>query len=352
MIAGDGVADAADAISAPDGALAGASAVGGDAVTADGGSADDSALVAQSRNLVFFVRDLLADKLPLRLDFGAEPNTHGSKLFVGVQYDWNDLLGSRVRFEYDNSATMDNSGDDVVNERTRTYGVYAYPFVLYVGDAAHDARTAFLRLDFGGYYSYARSQITTGSFFSQTVESGEYAGYVIQRQQTDYQLLGSSFGYSLQVPLVKYVAVGFEGYIQPLYFVILRSATEYTITTGAASVPYSYSLGSRRLSYPAVGQSIAFDFFSYFRIKAAFSYQRLTMNLAGADDIGNETALDYTLHTMTLRYGGELLKPSKTRRKTSHLWAGVYYEMVWSRFEMSAETISDYAGKWVFCFGT
>ena len=176
----------------------------------------DTSIKKPVRDTVLFVKDLLEDKKPLRLDFGAEPNSHGSKLFVGVQYDWNDLLGSRLRFEYDNSATMSSSGDDVVNEDMRTYSIFAYPFVLYFGDAERKARTAFFRVDFGAYYSYQRANSAAGSFFTQETDGETVSGYLIQRQQHDYQLLGSAFAYSLHVPLLKYLAASFEGYLYPL----------------------------------------------------------------------------------------------------------------------------------------
>ena len=76
------------------------------------------------------------------------------------------------------------------------------------------------------------------------------------------------------------------------------------------------------------------------------------LNLAGIDSAGNESSADYTMHTITLRYGGELLKPSKTRRKSAHLWAGVYYEMSWTRVDTRGDSSNDYDSRWVFCFGT
>ena len=58
--------------------------------------------------------------------------------------------------------------------------------------------------------------------------------------------------------------------------------------------------------------------------------------------------------TFQWRYGLEIVFPSsnRTRKKNSHLWAGVYYEHQWDSTTTDGTNNTTHTGKWIFCFGT
>ena len=141
-----------------------------------------------------------------------------------------------------------------------------------------------------------------------------------------------------------------EGFIVPAYIVSLRTEAEGTYHINDGSSYYSRnSVEYRSLSFPLARQTLALDFFRYVRIKANMTYQHLDLRTVSfvSSDIEN-----YSLHTITLRYGGEIIKPAKTRKKSSHLWAGLYYEMTWYKSYIQDVYNSEYNGKWLLCFGT
>ena len=102
-------------------------------------------------------------------------------------------------------------------------------------------------------------------------------------------------------------------------------------------------------SSPYLRYSLCLDFFRYIRIKSQITYQHITMSQSDAEVDEN---LNISTHKLVLRYGGELLHPSKTRKKSSHLWGGLYYEMTWDWVYSSIGTEKTSTGKWVLCFGT
>lgn len=311
---------------------------------------DDTKKPRSKYNPIVFVKDLLDEKLPLHIDFGAEPHRHGSMIFGAALYDWSENFSQSLRGEYDHYSTSSNSNDSLTNTEVRSVALMTSPIVFFIGDSDIRARTPFSQFNIGLYFQYSYSTTNTGSFFSYSDddENPLSSFYITDLNQT-YRVIGPSFGYSLKVPVHKYISFSAEGFIVPAFLITLYSDSETTYHYGSADTSDTSSLTFRSLSYPYIKQSIAFDFFRYIRIKAQMTYQHFDLRAIVSE---SESNASYSLHTITLRYGGELLKPSKTRKKSAHLWAGFYYEMTWNKMYLSDDSATEYTGKWVLCFGT
>lgn len=327
--------------------------------SADSNIDSDSSASSESKKIKFnpiiFASDILNDKYPVRVDFGAEPHRHGSMLFVAADYDWSESFSQRIRFEYDHYSTSTDSSDSLSTQGVRSITIMPFPIVFFFGDSDYTAQTRFTRLNIGLYYSYTHSKTNTGSFFNlgNDEEWGDYAGksgFAISDTNQKYHLIGPAIGYSVNFPLYKtYVSATIEGFFVPAFLVTLETETTTSFYFDDDSVSTNDSLSFRSLSFPIAQQTLSLDMFRYLRIKAQISYQHLDLRaLTG----GNDSIRNYSLHTLTLRYGGELLKPKKTRKKSAHLWAGLYYEMTWNKAYIQEVSFTTYEGKWVLCFGT
>ena len=88
-------------------------------------------------NAIIFFRDLLNDKYPLRIDFGAEPHRHGSMVFASVDYDWSDTFSQRFRFEYDHYMTSEKSSASLANQEVRSINIMPFPVVFFFWRQRH-----------------------------------------------------------------------------------------------------------------------------------------------------------------------------------------------------------------------
>ena len=299
---------------------------------------------------IIFVRDLLDDKLPFRIDFGAEPHRHGSMVFGAAYFDWTDNFSQSFRGEYDHYSNSKNSGDSLTNTEVRSIVLMHSPVVFFIGDSDVHARGKFSQFNIGIYFQHSNTTTNSGTFFANRDEgAGPISGIATTVVNQQYRLIGPSFGYSVNIPIYKYLSFIVEGFFVPAFLITLYSDSESTYHYTNDSKADSSSLKFRSLSYPYVKQSIAFDFFRYIRIKAQMTYQHFDLRAIVSEEDNNSS---YSLHTITLRYGGEILHPPKTRKKSSHLWGGLYYEMTWNKMYLSSYSTTEYEGKWVICFGT
>ncbi|WP_294428858.1 hypothetical protein [uncultured Treponema sp.] len=301
-------------------------------------------------NPIIFVRDLLDDKLPLRVDFGAEPHRHGSMVFGAAYYDWSENLSQSFRGEYDHYITSTNSNTELKNTEVRSIVLMPNPVVFFIGDSDIRSKSIFSQFNIGLYFQYSHTTTNSGVFFSsESNPSLKNSGFALTDMHQTYRLIGPSFGYSLSIPIHKYISFTAEGFMVPAFLVTLYTDSDTTYHYGDENSSDSSSLSFRSLSYPYLKQSIAFNFFRYIRIKGQMTYQHFDLRAIVSEEDNNSS---YSLHTITLRYGGELLHPSKNRKKSAHLWAGLYYEMTWNKMYLSNSASTEYTGKWILCFGT
>lgn len=308
-------------------------------------------------NPITFISDVLSDKYPFRVDFGAEPHRHGSMVFAAADYDWSEGFSQRIRVEYDHYKTASSSANSLSNQEVRSITLTQFPLVFFFGDSDVRARTRFTQVNIGVYFSHAVSNTNTGSFLTAEddeefwMEHAGKSGFSINDANQRYRLVGPAFGYSVNFPIHKYVSATLEGFIVPAYLVTLStsSRTSYYFDNNENPLTNSNSLSFRSLSFPIVRQMISLDFFRYMRIKGLISYQHLDMRTLMDDNID---IANYSVHTITIRYGGEILNPARTRKKSAHLRAGLYYEMTWNKNYLQNSPDTEYEGKWIICFST
>ncbi len=293
-----------------------------------------------SYNAIVFLKDVLDDKYPLRIDFGAEPHRHGSLVFGSIWYDWNNILSSSIRGEYDHYMTFLNSGKTVSTTEVRSVSFTPFPVVLFFGNPDIKAKSVFTEVDIGFYLSESHSNTNDGSYLNYTE-----SGFQLSETNTRYVMLGPAFNIVVKVPIIKYIDSITEFFFVPAYFLSYNSNSQIddNLHSSKSSVT-GFDLSSPYLKY-----SLCLDFFRYIRIKSQVTYQHINMRQT---IYGEENDVRYSNHKLTVRYGGELLNPSKTRKKSAHLWAGLYYEMTWEKLYLGSASSNDYTGKWVLCFGT
>ena len=290
-----------------------------------------------------FVGDFLTDKFPLTLDFGAEPGENGSMIFATLEYEWGEHFSSRVRFEYTSLNTIDNNPLGYSQTKSKEYGGMLLPCIWYFGDDDVDSMEALWSLGLGVSYSYSNE--TTESFAA--LESF----YTRNESKSKRHIVSPVLTASVKKPLGKYFAFGSEMMALPFFFIHLNWSA---VARPNFMAPVSYDEVYDIFSEPGIRQSVWFDILRYVRVKTVFGYSRMALGRQRAvSDDGRVIEGDYVQHAIMWRYGLELVLPSsnRTRKKNSHLWAGVYYQHDWKLTEFADDYSSDYKGRWILCFG-
>ncbi len=294
-------------------------------------------------NALQFLGDFFTDKLPLTLDFGAEPGENGSMIFASLQYDWGKHFSSRVRFEHSDAKTIENNPLGYAKNETKLYSGTLYPCIWYFGDENIDSMEALWSFGFGFNYRYSRvksqSFAALGYYFSNN------------ESQSDFHIIAPVLTASVKKPLGKYFVLGTELTSYPVFFIHMNwKAFANPNYTAPVSYDYTYNI----FSTPGIYQSLWFDILSYLRLKTLFSYSRMDLGFQrSVMSDGRILEGDFVQHELTWRYGFELVLPSsnRTRKKDSHLWAGVYYQHEWKLETFAGQYSTNYAGRWVLCFG-
>ena len=291
-------------------------------------------------NAVQFLGDFLTDKLPLTLDLGAEPGESGSLIFGSLQYDWKDRFASRIRLEYKNDTQVTDVLNGYQKSNSKNYSALLYPAIWYFGDTRSDSKEALWSLGAGVGYD----------FFDSTINYCYAANSYLLCAAIgmNYHALAPIFLATVKKPLGRFFGIGAELYAQAVTWLFVDIDLKSNSDAGA----FSYS--THCWSSPAFSQTIWLDVLKYVRIKASFKYSRLSLEAASFDRQSKNFVLyDAVDNEFQVRGGVELVLPStnKTRKKDSHLWAGVYYQHTWSVQEARGQTSCSDKGKWVVCFG-
>lgn len=291
-------------------------------------------------NAILFLKDILNDKYPFRIDFGAEPHRHGSLVFGSLWYDWNSVISSSIRGEYDHYITFLNTEDAVTTTEVHSVSLIPFPLVLFFGNPDINAKSIFTEIDSGFYIQNSYSSITDGSYQNYSED-----GFELLETDSKYIMVGPAFNIVLKVPVVKYIDTISEFFFVPVY------ALAYDSDTFVHNLKHSSSssVSGIDVSSPYLKYSLCLDFLRYLRLKSQITYQHINRRQSISE---TEKDVNYSEHKLIVRYGGELLTPSKTRKKSSHLWGGLYYELTWDWIYSGSMSSKENTGKWVLCFGT
>lgn len=290
-----------------------------------------------------FLGDFFTDKLPLTLDFGAEPGDKESTIFASLQYDWTDNFSSRLRFEYNSVTKIDDiSGGGYTKNTQKSYGFTLLPGVWYFGDADVDAKTPLFSLGAGVYYSFAKTNVYSRAPYGSSLISAD--------TDTIYHTLSPILIATVQVPFKKYFVFGAETSLMPIAYLHVN----WDMKVSYAGESQKGKFAADMFSTPTVNQILYLDIFKYLRLKTLFKYSRMALDQSHYySSTGAALSGKYVTHNFVLRYGVEFVLPSsnRTRKKNSHLWAGVYYQHAWQLEDSPEGYSSDYKGRWILCFG-
>ncbi len=322
-----------------------------------------------------FVGDFITDKLPLTLDLGAEPGEHGSTIFGVLQYDWSPVRASRIRIEYQSLKTSFDASDrfsttstassedespisDWINiTKSKQIEVDFYPYLRYFGDADRRAKTPFIYFGLGAFYLFNWYDLSYSGMLQTDIQKGIFKIDI----DGHYHQFGPMAIGSIKVPFLKYFGLSLETTFSPINRVISASdnfSTGYILNTETKSITtnsQSNSTDDARWCSPLLKVDLAIDVFTYFRLRTRFDFSRIYVgSLKEVNIIGTFNTDENRTETYKWRYGAEIVFPSsnRTRKKNSHLWAGVYYEHQWDSVTTNGNTNTTHSGKWIFCFGT
>ncbi len=312
------------------------------------------------------VADFITDKLPLTLDLGAEPGEHGSTVFGVFQYDWNEKRASRLRLEYSSTKDSqepssmfdtDSMESEVDNYEwisiTKQKSIEAdfYPFLRYFGDDSNDAETPFFYFGIGAFYSYTWYDRTISYWLNKDSKS------LMVKYDSDghYHDFGPIAIASIKVPFLSYFGLHLETTISPINRLISTADSKISYYR-ASAVPIHLTevTDTQNWCSPTLKIDAAIDCMTYFRVRTKFGYSRIYVGGLSDVDYGTYSSDSNRQELFMLRYGAEIVFPSsnRTRKKDSHLWAGLYYEHNWEKITTNLNSTTSHTGKWIFCFGT
>ena len=319
-----------------------------------------------------FVGDFITDKLPLTLDLGAEPGEHGSTIFGILQYDWSERIASRLRVEYqslkvatdatnqfmadDESVTVQNA-DWLSITKSRQIEFDLYPYLRYFGNEERKAKSPFFYFGFGVFYLYNWYNVNYSGWIETDTQK------LLAKIDADgrYHQFGPMAIGSIKMPFFRYFGLTTEMTFSPINRVISLSNTKSAVylfsmdTNTATNDTNTMSSEDGQWCSPLLKLDVAVDIFTYFRIRMRFDYSRIYLGgLKEVNLLGTFVTDENRQETFKWRYGMEIVFPSsnRTRKKDSHLWAGLYYEHQWDTTTLDGNSDTSHAGRWIFCFGT
>ena len=333
--------------------------------------------VSESQRISGFqmVADFITDKLPLTLDLGAEPGEHGSTVFGVLQYDWSKKISSRIRLEYQsvkistdnaneinaqnnsgNSSQQTQNSDWLSIKKSKQIECDFYPFLRYFGDEDRLAKTPFVYFGIGGFYLYNwYSEMYSGWSESEDLK-------VLTKIDIDghYHQFGPIAIGSIKMPFLKVFGLTLETTFSPINRVInagdtfMQASALNTKEKTVQSKTEESSLDTSQWCSPLLKIDVAVDIFTYFRVRTRFDYKRIYLGELKEVNFFTFNTDEQRRENYVWRYGLEIVFPSsnRTRKKNSHLWAGVYYEHEWDVSANGDDKSTVHNGKWIFCFGT
>jgi len=288
--------------------------------------------------------NFLMDKYPLTIDFGTEPQAHGSTVFGRLQYNWNDKYASALQVKYQSATETEESGTLAtgrihLTSKNQSIKFQLDPLMRYFGDSSATAQTPLCLLWLGVMTQF--HNLDTDGIRATTKR---YDTSVSNRK---IAIICPYVGVGVFLPFLKYFEFHAETRLAPVFAEMESStyndAAIFYNDGSTRTYPGSYSF--RTFSTPLAQQEFSLTLFRYVRLYSQVNFQRAIFRVTDTDsDMYDE------LQTQ-LRYGGEIILPSRTaRRGDHHLWAGLYYQHTW-KYRTDREDMT-HKGSLVLAFGT
>lgn len=287
--------------------------------------------------------NFLMDKYPLTIDFGSEPQEHGSTIFGKLRYNWNEKYASALEVKYQSRTETEDSGNITlgrihITKKVQSIKFQLDPLIRYFGDSSATAQTPLLVCWLGIMAQFHRMDSDGMRFtmkrYDTSIENHKVA------------MTGPYLGVGVFLPFLKYFEFHAETRVAPVFAEMETCSYEDTTTKADNPVTRSVidSYDFRCFSTPVVQQIFSLTLFRYVRLSTQANFQRATYRMYDSDDTYDDLQTD-------LRYGGEIALPSRTaRRGDNHLWAGLYYQHTW-KYKTNTEDWT-HTGRLVLAFGT
>lgn len=286
----------------------------------------------------------------IHFDLGTEPDVSGNVSYGMIQYDWTQYFGSRIDLRYttkvDVVTELEGYGNVVETIKNRTIETDFLPVVFSLGRGIDNR----FIVSAGVSYQYTYFNDFAGMFDVNglMLDEGDEGKYFTMSNEKKCHFISPKIGMTSKMPLNQLFTLNFEGFVNPIYYLIMEQNMAYH--SDQTTLPFDYSGHNtiNNFSTPFVSAKVSLDMFRFLRLVSLVNYQRLEFQqmdwnenfdeLIGYDDIQTIT---------TLRLGVELLS---INRNNARLRGGVYWQREWNNSTYLETTTAE--NKFVFCIGT
>ena len=288
----------------------------------------------------------LEEENKLHFDLGTEPDVAGSSSYGTIQYDWLSNTSSRIDIRYTSQTEVNEELDGYANVidtiKTRVFEFNLLPLVKNIN--------SYITTSFGLSYQYTYQNEFAGMFDinGYMLDEGDEGKYFTMFDEKKAHFIAPRIGISTIIPVGNNFSLNLEGFINPVYYMILNQNMGYFSNQTSTLFDYSGSNSIKTTSLPFVDLKVSVDILKFFRLMTKVNYQRLSFQqmdwnenydgLKGYDDIQD---------ILSWRFGIELLSVNK---KNARLKGGIYYQLNWNKSSYLDKT--DFDKKIVLCIGS
>lgn len=295
---------------------------------------------------------LFAEKGKFHFDVGAEPEKNGSATAGMLQYDWSDDWASRLDIRYithvDTHDNQEGYSNVAGTSKYQSFEIDILPAVYMFGKTFADSN--YFSISAGFSYQFTHQDDFKGMFDTNGImlDEGDEGKYFTMKNERSVNLFAPRLGFTTNIPLNSIIAFNFEGFVHPVYYILLFQDMGYH--SDQTSTPFDYS-GTNKfygLSSPYLDSKLSFDIFRIVRIMTRFTYQKLVFEQMGWNT--NYDGLEGKSDTQDItswRIGAELLSWNKEHAR---IRAGVYYVHEWNKSRYLETT--EHSEKWVLSLGS
>ena len=194
----------------------------------------------------------------------------------------------------------------------------------------------------------AKKRLCPETVCAWTIDEGDEGKYFTITNNKKAHFIAPRLGFTAKIPLSDKLRFNFEGFANPVYFMILNQDMSYKSNQTVHPFDYSGDNSFTRFSSPFIDTKISLDFYGMFRVMSRLNYQRLDFQqLDWNEKFDGLKGYDDVQTIITLRFGFEVLS---RYQKNAKIRGGIYRQMEWNKSSYLNTTEKE--GKWIFSLGT
>lgn len=295
---------------------------------------------------------LFAEKGKFHFDIGAEPEKNGSTTAGMFQYDWSDDWASRLDIRYGTHVDTQDKQEGYSNvagtTKNQSFEIDILPVVHMFGKTFMNNN--YFSISAGVSYQFTHQDDFMGMFDTNglMLDEGDEGKYFTMSNERYVNFIAPRLGFTASIPLNSIINFNFEGFVHPIYYILLSQDMGFHSNQTNTPFDYSGTNNFHGISSPYLDTKISFDLFRILRIMTRLTYQKLLFEQMGwnASFDGLEGKAD-TQDITSWRIGAELLSWNK---EYARIRAGIYYVHDWNKSTYLEAT--NHSEKWVFCVGS